>query len=74
MYSKSLGVERTEFLKRIYDNIKNAPDILQCNLENFIKETKGELWESEKELVDYYRQNENTQSFKIRKSWRKFNI
>jgi radical SAM superfamily enzyme YgiQ (UPF0313 family) len=58
MYSKSLGVERTEFLKRIYDNIKNAPDILQCNLENFIKETKGELWDSEKELVDYYRQKD----------------
>jgi radical SAM superfamily enzyme YgiQ (UPF0313 family) len=56
LYSKSLGVGRTEFLKRIYDNIKKAPDTLQCNLENFLEETKGELWESEKELVDYYRQ------------------
>jgi radical SAM superfamily enzyme YgiQ (UPF0313 family) len=74
MYSKSLGVERTEFLKRIYDNIKNAPDILQCNLENFIKETKGELWDSEKELVDYYRQKDKYHLYKIRKSWRKSNI
>jgi radical SAM superfamily enzyme YgiQ (UPF0313 family) len=58
LYSKSLGVGRTEFLKRIYDNIKNAPDTLQCNVDNFLEETKGELWESEKELVDYYRQKD----------------
>ena len=59
LYSKSLGVGRTEFLKRIYDNIKNAPKTVQRNLENFLEETKGELWQSEQELVDYYRQEQN---------------
>ena len=52
LYSKSLGVGRTEFLKRIYDNIKNAPNA-------FLEETKGELWKSGEELVDYYRQEKN---------------
>ena len=59
LYSKSLGVDRTEFLKKIYDNIKKAPGTLRCNLESFLEETKGELWETEKELVDYYRQEQN---------------
>ena len=56
LYAKSLGVGRTEFLKRIYDNIKNAPNAVQRNLENFLEETKAELWRSEEELVDHYRQ------------------
>ena len=59
LYSKSLGVGRTEFLRRIYDNIKNAPNALQRNLENFLEETKGELWKSEEALVDYFRQEQN---------------
>ena len=59
LYLKNFNVGRTEFLKRLYDNIKNAPNSLQINLEDFLEETKGELWETDKELVDYYRQEQN---------------
>jgi hypothetical protein len=59
LYSENLGVGRTEFLKRIYDNIKSAPISVQQNLDNFLEETKDELWESEQELVNYYKQEEN---------------
>ncbi|MEK9627544.1 MAG: radical SAM protein [Nitrospinota bacterium] len=59
IYAENLGVGRTEFLRRIYDNIKSAPNSVQRNLENFLGETKGELWNSEKELVEFYQQEKN---------------
>jgi radical SAM superfamily enzyme YgiQ (UPF0313 family) len=64
LYSENLGVGRTEFLRRVYDNIKNAPNSIQRNLEGFLEETKSELWKSEKELVEFYRQEKNYQLLK----------
>ena len=67
LYSESLGVSRTEFLKRIYSGIKSAPNSVQRILEGFLAETRGELWESEQELIDHYRQEINYQLLKTGK-------
>jgi radical SAM superfamily enzyme YgiQ (UPF0313 family) len=64
LYAEGLGVSRTEFLKRIYNNINSAPNSIQRIFESFLGETKSELWESEQELVDFYRQEKNYQLLK----------
>ena len=46
-------------IKILYDNISSAPNNIQSIMNNFNKETKNELWSSEKELIDYYRKDEN---------------
>ena len=39
--------------------ISSAPSNIQTIMNDFINETKNELWSSEKELIDHYRKDEN---------------
>ena len=57
----SFGVNRTELLRRVYDRMGRAPDDVQKIMSGFLEETRGELWDSEEELVAHYRQDENYQ-------------
>ena len=60
-YAISLGVNRTQFLRRVYDGSAKAPQEVQEGLAAFLEETRGELWDSEEALVSHYQIEENYQ-------------
>ena len=61
-YGKELGVSRANLLRRLHENIDSAPDEVQEISNQFLAETKSELWDSEAELVRHYSKEENYQS------------
>ena len=63
-YAKILGLSKANFLKRLRDNIAKAPREINKLFDEFISDTKSELWNSEKELLNYYRRDENFQLLK----------
>lgn len=58
-YAKLFNIQPATMIKILYDNISSAPKKIQTIMNDFIKETKSELWSSEKELIDYYKKDEN---------------
>ena len=59
LYAKHHKIEPATFLKMLNDNRKKASAGIQNLVNNFINETKNELWESEKELIEHYKKDEN---------------
>jgi len=53
------GISRSQFLLEIYNNISNAPEDIKQISDDFTSETKGELWDSESELIKHYNVSEN---------------
>ena len=60
-YADYLGESNTKFLRRLYDNINNAPIEVRSIINDFLKETKEELWDTETELLYHYSQDQNYQ-------------
>jgi hypothetical protein len=58
-YAKLFNIQPATMMKILYDNISSAPNKIRTIMNDFNKETKNELWSSEKELVDYYKKDEN---------------
>ena len=58
-YAKFFNIQPASLLKTIYENISKAPKEVQQVMINFSNETKGELWNSEEELVKHYKKDEN---------------
>ncbi len=58
-YAKLFNIQPATMMKILYDNISSAPNKIRTIMNDFNKETKNELWSSEKELIDYYRKDEN---------------
>ena len=58
-YAKLFNIQPATMIKILYDNISSASNKIRTIMNDFIKETKNELWSSEKELIDYYRKDEN---------------
>ncbi len=63
-YAKNFNIEAADLLKTMYDDIELAPKNIQKIMKEFIEETKGELWDSEKELVEHYKKDENYKKLK----------
>ena len=59
LYGMELGLTRFQLLKRAYDSLDRAPVQVREIVERFMEETKTELWDSEEELEDSYRHDEN---------------
>ena len=59
LYAGTLGVSRTRFLQRLYDNLADAPATVRAVMADFLDETQSELWDSEAALVAHYQQPEN---------------
>ena len=53
------GVNKTKVIKSIIDNIDKAPKEINDLYNDFIKETKNELWSSEEELLNHYQEEKN---------------
>ena len=58
-YAKLFNIQPATMIKILYDNISSATNKIRTIMNDFIKETKNELWSSEKELIDYYRKDKN---------------
>ena len=59
LYAKNYNIQSATFLKILIDNLKNASPGIQNLVNGFLEETRGELWDSEEELVEHYRDDEN---------------
>jgi hypothetical protein len=59
LYGKHHNIEQASLLKILYDNINKASKNVQTLIQAFIDETKGELWDSEEELLKFYKKEEN---------------
>ncbi len=60
-YALTIGITPTELILRILNNIDKAPSKIVEIFNEFKRESKEELWNSEKELVNYYKKAENYQ-------------
>jgi radical SAM superfamily enzyme YgiQ (UPF0313 family) len=59
-YSSAVsGLSLFDFIKRVYDSLNAAPANVQKIVHDFLEETKGELWDTEEELLEYFRKDEN---------------
>ncbi|NQU56269.1 MAG: radical SAM protein [Rhodospirillales bacterium] len=57
-YAMSLGESRFSFLYGIFQSLDNAPDDVARVVDGFMAETRSELWSSEQEMIDHYRQDD----------------
>ena len=64
LYAKLFNIQPATLLKMLYDNIKDSSEHIQKIMNEFTSETKGELWDSEKELLNHYRKEENYNKLK----------
>ena len=58
-YATSMGVSRMDLLRRVHNQMDHAPEQVQKVMSGFLEETRGELWDSEEDLVAHYRDDEN---------------
>ena len=58
-FALSMGIGRAQLLYRIYDSLGEAPEEVQAVLRGFLEETQSELWNSEEEMLAYYREEAN---------------
>ena len=63
-YAKNFKIEPGTLLKIMNDNISNSSNKIQEIINGFIEETKSELWNTEKELVNHYKKDENYKKLK----------
>ena len=60
-YALSEGLKNSEFIYSALENIESAPKKLLNLFNEFSMEARDECWESEEEMVKYYKQDENYQ-------------
>jgi radical SAM superfamily enzyme YgiQ (UPF0313 family) len=58
-FANQLGVTKAYFLEILRNNIDQASSDIKKLFNNFINDTKSELWDSEEELLDHYRKDKN---------------
>ena len=58
-FAKEIGVQPASILSILYDNISNSPKSIKKLIDEFVNETKNELWDSEENLVEYYKKDKN---------------
>ncbi|OGQ07189.1 MAG: hypothetical protein A3G32_04240 [Deltaproteobacteria bacterium RIFCSPLOWO2_12_FULL_40_28] len=58
-YVSSYEYSLFDFIMRVNDSFDSAPEKVKEVVNGFLNETKGELWNSEEELVAHYRRDEN---------------
>ena len=63
-YAKYYGIQPADLLQNLYENLLDAPKDLQLIINNFLGETKSELWDTEEELTNFYNKEENYNKLK----------
>ena len=59
LYAKQYNIKSATILNFLYENMNEAPKSVKTIIDEFKDETKNELWESEKDLVKFYREEKN---------------
>ena len=60
-YALAEGIKKSEFIFKILENIERAPTKIIKIFNEFTRETKDELWNSDTEMVKHYKQEKNFQ-------------
>ena len=60
-YANSVGILSSDFLFMIMSNLHKAPKKIIKIVNEFVKETRNELWDSEEEMFKYYNKKKNYQ-------------
>lgn len=60
-YAKEHGIKFADFLNYLHQNIDQSPPSVKKIFEEFVNETKGELWDKEEDLINFYKKKENYQ-------------
>ena len=63
-YAKFYNIQPATLLQILYDNLSEAPKDVQSIVNEFLDETKSELWDTEKDLLDFYNKEENFNKLK----------
>jgi len=63
-YADLYNIEPATMLEILHNNISEAPEDIKKVINDFIKETESELWDSEEQLLNYYKIEENYQKLK----------
>ena len=58
-YAKQYGIRPGTFLKNLLDNIHLSANKVRKVFDDFIEETKSELWDTEEALIEHYNQEKN---------------
>jgi radical SAM superfamily enzyme YgiQ (UPF0313 family) len=58
-FSRKFDIQPASLLKILYDNISDSPKSLQKLINEFVNETKNELWDTEENLVKHYKKDKN---------------
>ncbi len=58
-YAEFYKIEPATLIKYLYEHIDEAPKGVQRIIKEFLDETQSELWESDKDLLAYYKKDEN---------------
>ena len=63
-YANFLGETKSNFLLRLLDNIETAPSKIKKIVNNFLLDTKNELWDDEEQLIKFYKKDSNYNKLK----------
>ena len=58
-FSKKFGIQPASLLRILYDNISDSSKNIQKLINEFVNETKNELWDSEENLIEHYKKDKN---------------
>ena len=58
-YAKLFDIQPATMIKTLYDNISGASENIKKIIQEFMDETKGELWDTEQGLLNHYKEEEN---------------
>jgi len=60
-YALTMGISRSDFVFKILNNLNKAPKKINEIFEDYKKESKEELWDSQEEMIEYYQKDANYQ-------------
>ena len=60
-YLNEISVSPLDWIWKTLNSLRNAPEAIRGVIESFVQDTKDELFESEEELFEFYRYDDNYQ-------------
>ena len=60
-YAKEHDIKFADFLNYLHQNIDKSPSSVKKIFDEFVNETKSELWDNEQDLINFYKIKENYQ-------------
>ena len=64
LYADKFGITKTNILEGLLNNIDSAPLEIKKLYKDFLTETEDELWDSEEDLLNHYKKEENYKKLK----------